>query len=95
MTGSTICQVRARIRGELSPKWWSAVFTGLAVEPEPDGTTVVSGELPDQAALHGMLAAIRDLGLTLVSVETSTPADADPGTGNPSGRKNGEEIARS
>ena len=80
MTGSTVCHVRVRIRGELSPKWWSAVFTGLAVEPESDGTTRVCGELPDQAALHGVLAAIRDLGLTLVSVEAGTPADAEPGT---------------
>ena len=80
MTGSTVCHVRARIRGELSAKWWSAVFTGLAVELEPDGTTLICGDLPDQTALHGMLAAIRDLGLTLVSIETSTPADAEPGT---------------
>ena len=37
---------------------------------EPDGTTLVSGELADQAAVHGLLAAIRDLGLSLISVET-------------------------
>ncbi len=68
MGGSDRYRVRVRIRGELSPAWWSGVFAGLAVEPEPDGTTVVSGELADQAALHGLLAAIRDRGLTLVFV---------------------------
>ncbi len=80
MTGSAACHVRVRIRGELSPSWWSAVLMGLAVEPQADGETLLSGELPDQSALHGLLTAIRDLGLTLVSVETSDSADARPGT---------------
>ena len=62
-------QVRVRVQGELSPAW-STVLADLAVAAEPDGTTLVSGELPDQAAVHGLLAAIRDLGLSLVSVET-------------------------
>lgn len=62
-------QVRVRVHGEL-PTTWSSVFSDLAVTAEPDGTTFISGELADQAAVHGLLAAIRDLGLSLISVET-------------------------
>jgi hypothetical protein len=62
-------QVRVRLEGELPPTW-SMVFADLAVAAEPDGTTLVSGELADQAAVHGFLAAIRDLGLSLISIET-------------------------
>ena len=62
-------QVRVRVQGEL-PATWSSVFSDLAVTAEPDGATLVSGELADQAAVHGLLAAIRDLGLSLISVET-------------------------
>lgn len=62
-------QVRVRVQGELPPTW-STLLADLAVAVEPDGTTVLSGELADQAALHGLLAAIRDLGLALISVET-------------------------
>lgn len=70
MSGSIGYHVQLRISGVLSPTWWSAVFAGVAVEPEPGGTTLLSGDLPDQAALHGLLAAIRDRGLTLLSAET-------------------------
>jgi hypothetical protein len=62
-------QVRVRVQGEL-PATWSSVFSDLAVTAEPDGRTLVCGELADQAAVHGLLAAIRDLGLSLISVET-------------------------
>jgi hypothetical protein len=62
-------QVRIRIRGELAPRW-SAVLGDLELAPGPDGTTVLSGDLADQAAVHGLLDSIRDLGLSLVSVET-------------------------
>jgi hypothetical protein len=61
-------QVRVRVQGEL-PATWSSVFSDLAVTAKPDGTTLVSGELADQAAVHGLLAAIRDLGVSLISVE--------------------------
>ncbi len=60
---------RIRVRGQLGPGW-SSWFAGLTVHAEPDGTTQLNGELADQAALHGLLAAIRDLGLPLISVET-------------------------
>jgi len=63
-------QVRIRVQGELSPAWWSGVFVDLLIAGAPDGTTLLSGFLPDQAALHGLLATVRDLGLSIVSVET-------------------------
>jgi len=56
-----------RIAGYLSPQW-SAWFEGLAVAPEPDGTTRLSGPVADQAALYGLLKRVRDTGLTLIAV---------------------------
>jgi hypothetical protein len=70
-------RVRVRVQGEL-PASWSTVLADLAVLPEPDGTTLVSGELPDQAAVHGLLASIRDLGLCLISVETAAIPTPSP-----------------
>jgi hypothetical protein len=69
MVRSVCYQVRVRVQGEL-PAAWSPILGDLSVAAAPDGTTLVSGELADQAALHGLLAAIRDLGLSLISVET-------------------------
>jgi hypothetical protein len=70
-------QVRIRVQGELGPTW-SAAFADLALEPEPDGTTLIRGEMSDQAALHGLLATIRDLGLSLISVETVAAPSGSP-----------------
>jgi hypothetical protein len=47
---------------------WSDWFEGLTVTYTPTGETQLSGFLPDQSALHGLLARIRDLNLTLISV---------------------------
>ena len=55
-----------RVEGHLTADW-SDWFAGLTVRQEADGETVLYGPL-DQAALHGALAKVRDLGLTLVSV---------------------------
>ena len=55
-----------RVVGHLS-RHWEARFEGLSMRHEPEGETVVSGRL-DQAALHGVLMRIRDLGLKLISV---------------------------
>jgi hypothetical protein len=74
-------QVRARLQGELDPSWWSALSADLAATPEPGGTTLVSGELADQAALHGLLDAIRDLGLSLISIESVAVARSSTPTG--------------
>jgi uncharacterized protein (TIGR01777 family) len=71
MYGSETCQVRVRVKGEIEAQWWSRTFDGLLISHEPDGTTLLSGDLPDQSAMHGVLAAVRDLGLPIVSVETT------------------------
>lgn len=56
-----------RLTGRLDAHW-AAWFDGLTVSDETDGTTVISGAIADQAALHGVLQRVRDLGLPLVSV---------------------------
>src|SRR5258708_27306470 len=63
-----------RVEGVLDNQW-AGWFGGLQLENE--GTyAVISGLLPDQSALHGMLAKIRDLGLCLISVQRIDPDDA-------------------
>lgn len=56
-----------RIAGHLSPQWMDW-FEGLTITLEEDGTTLLSGSVADQAALHGLLKKVRDLGMPLVSV---------------------------
>ena len=53
---------------------WAARFQGLTLRHQADGTTLLSGPVPDQAALHGLLARVRDLGLTLLVVARAGPA---------------------
>ena len=55
-----------RVAGHLSANW-AARFEGLSVRHDPEGETVLSGML-DQAAIHGVLVKIRDLGLNLISI---------------------------
>jgi hypothetical protein len=57
-----------RVKGNLDPKW-SDWFDGMAIQAQPDDETLLTGQVADQAALHGMLAKIRDLGLPLLCVE--------------------------
>ena len=56
-----------RIQGQLDPRW-ATWFDGLSLTTEGDGTTVLAGLVVDQAALHGVLRAVRDTGLPLLSV---------------------------
>jgi hypothetical protein len=56
-----------RIKGHLGPEWkeW---FGGLAITLDDNGDTLLAGPVLDQAALHGLLRRVRDLGMPLVSV---------------------------
>jgi len=66
-----------RVQGHLDPTFQDR-FGGLRIEQQKTGTTLLSGTLPDQAALHGVLLQIVRLGLTLLSLETSE-ASGDEG----------------
>jgi hypothetical protein len=66
---------RIRVKGLLGPEW-SGWFDGMAVEPQSGEETLLTGPAADQAALHGLLNKVRDLGLPLLSVEiVDTPQD--------------------
>jgi hypothetical protein len=69
-----------RTQGHISASW-SAWFEGTTVVHEADGTTLIRCPGLDQAALHGLLAKVRDLGLSLISV-TPTPSYPDIQTRN-------------
>jgi hypothetical protein len=56
-----------RIQGHLDNRW-AGWFDGLSLSHGSDGTTVIRGQVVDQAALHGLLQKVRDIGLPLVSV---------------------------
>ena len=56
-----------RLNGRLDARW-AASFDGLCLSDPGDGTTLLEGPIADQAALHGLLQRLRDLGLPLVSV---------------------------
>jgi hypothetical protein len=66
MTGETMYEIR--VEGRLGAEW-SSWFDGLTVQDLPDGETILRGPVADQAALHGILVKIRNLGLPLVSVQ--------------------------
>ena len=57
------------VRGHLDHNRWPHWFDGLRVTQQADGTTMLSGLVADQAALHGLLAKVRDLGLVLIGVQ--------------------------
>ncbi len=65
-----------RIKGHLGPQWMDW-FDGLAITLEENGDTLLTGPVIDQAALHGILKKIRDLGMPLLSVNTADPNQAD------------------
>lgn len=69
-----------RIRGHLGQQWrdW---FLGLTILLEEDGNTLLTGAVVDQAALHGLLKKVRDLGMPLLAVNLVGPDPEDLATG--------------
>jgi hypothetical protein len=65
-----------RLKGHLASRW-AAWFNGMTLTTKSDGTTVLEGPVVDQAALHGLLTKLRDIGLPLLSV---TQVHPDPQT---------------
>ena len=61
-----------RVRGHLDARWANQ-FEGLTITLEENGDTLLTGPVIDQAALHGLLKKVRDLGLSLVSVSPVEP----------------------
>jgi hypothetical protein len=61
-----------RIKGHLG-RQWTDWFEGLAITLEDDGDTLLTGPVADQAALHGLLKKVRDLGTPLISVNRVLP----------------------
>jgi hypothetical protein len=74
MGQSDIYQIR--IKGHLGSQW-SDWFDGLTIKLEEDGNTLLSGPVVDDAALHGLLKRVRDLGMPLISVNRVKPGQAD------------------
>ena len=85
-----------RVRGHLDQSW-SAWFDDLAITNEANGDAVLTGPVVDQAALHGLLAKVRDLGLPLIAVQhiardsTHAHASAVPG-GEAEERRTGDSA---
>ena len=65
-------QYEIRVEGHLTERW-AAWFDGLSITSADDGTTVIRGTVIDQAALHGLLQRLRDIGIPLISL---TPVEA-------------------
>lgn len=65
-----------RVEGQL-PAGWSHWFEDLDVHCGPDGNSILAGPVADQAALHGLLAKIRDLNLTLIAVNRRPQEQTD------------------
>jgi hypothetical protein len=74
---SPSCEYEILVGGHLDIRWMSW-FDDMRITTLPNGTTVLSGELPDQTALHGVLQKLRDTGLPLISVTPVTNRRKQP-----------------
>jgi hypothetical protein len=72
MSKATFYEIR--IEGHLSDSW-SSWFEGMTIQPQECGETLLFGPLADEAALHGVLMKIRDLGLPLIQVNRAGKKD--------------------
>ena len=68
---------KIRVKGHLDGRW-SDWFDGLEITNLENGEAMLSGDIVDQAALHGVLAKVRDLNLVLVAVSSVGPQRQDP-----------------
>lgn len=87
MRGSVGYRIRLRVQGQLDAAWWPGLFSDLVLTVEPEGTSLLTGMVTDQAALHGLMATIRDLGLSLVSLETTAVLQSQPSPGGTNGKR--------
>jgi hypothetical protein len=72
-------QYEIRLQGHLNPRW-AAWFDGLTLSVNSDGTTTIHGFVVDQAALHGLLQKVRDIGAPLISVTQVEPDQPEAST---------------
>jgi hypothetical protein len=72
--------VEIQIKGRID-EHWSSWFEGLAITHPAEGETVLVGKVADQAALYGILSRLRDLGLSLTSVDSVETEDDAAGSG--------------
>ena len=77
-------QYEVRVKGHLGSRW-TAWFDGLSLSDSDDGTTVIRGPVADQAALHGLLQKLRDIGIPLVSLTQLPDATTDGQPPRPEG----------
>ena len=70
---SGLCEIR--LKGHLDERW-AARFDGMTITLEENGNTLLTGQVVDQAALHGLLKRVRDLGMPLLSVNFVNPGQA-------------------
>jgi hypothetical protein len=69
-----------RLTGHLAARW-AARFEGMALTPLSGGVTLLAGQVADQAALHGLLQTLRDIGVPLLSVtRVESPDESAPGS---------------
>jgi hypothetical protein len=73
---SQLMVYQIRIKGHLG-RQWTDWFGGLSITLEENGDTLLTGPVVDQAALHGLLKKVRDLGVSLVSISPVEPGQAD------------------
>ena len=73
-----------RIQGTLSPDW-TEWFDGMEIREGGEGQTILAGWVVDQAALHGLLARVRNLNLVLLSVNPAFPSEPPAAQGESQG----------
>jgi hypothetical protein len=80
-----------RVKGSLD-ETWADWFDGFSITPQPGGETALTGPVRDQAALHGLLSKIRDLGLPLLLVKRIETEEAESSQGDGEGHPDTKHI---